>query len=468
MCGLVALVSKKRNGFSREQEVIFSELLYLDYLRGNDSTGVFLVQNNGDVMVAKEASRAVDFLETSEYKQVLNRAWSRGAALIGHNRKATRGNVNDANAHPFVVDDNIVLVHNGTMFSDHKKLADVEVDSHAIAHTIHEKKGDVSAALSSFDAAFALIWFDFENGVLNMVRNTQRPLHWIETENEWVYASEAAMLNFVAERNKLKITDGPKELKEHVLQKFTLNRGSGWTPAWETLDIKRKVLYNSGPINGQWLGNGNAHYTPPSRRQQLANAWGYDDDNDFDDVPAFGRDNVVALPPPVLSKNLTDDLNDSRTHRPLTGTNEREREIAVGTGRIIPNGQFQNIVRNQFIWGKNAVCVAFDYQETVENKVNGYYLYLYSVEDSDIIIRLFMSKAQVSEERMVQIAGSGYVYRVRCVYKCWSSTVKLENRAPVESDPGYVIVDADRQELIHGGAMVNEYWKKKLNETTLH
>lgn len=422
------------------------------------------MQNNGDVMIVKEASKAADFIDTEEYKSILKRTWSRGAALIGHNRKATRGIVNDENAHPFVVDDKIILVHNGTMFGDHKKIADVEVDSHAIAHAIHEKKGDVSAALSSFDAAFALIWYDFENGVLNLIRNTQRPLHWVETDNEWLYASEAAMLNFVVERNKLNVKDGPKELKEHVLQKFTLNPRGGWTPAWENIEIKKKVVttYDSGYSSG-WQNR---------RHHPYANAWMGMGDDDYEDVPPFEvAKSPLVLPPPPVKPHVAltqEALDESSTKRPLMGTNERERKMAETTNRIIPNGQFQTSVRHSFVWGKNALGVAFDYQDASENGVAGYYVYLYSAEDEDIILRIFMSKAQVSEDRVVQIAGSGYVYRVRCVYKCWSSIKKLGDRAPVDSDPGYVIIDGDRQELIHGGPTVNEFWKRKLNETTLH
>ena len=196
MCGLVGLLSKSINGMSNTQTEVFSTLLFLDQLRGDDSTGAFCVTLEGDVHLAKEASDATRFINKPEYLTLARKAYTSGAALIGHNRKATRGTINDENAHPFVVDDNIVLVHNGGVFGDHKKLKDTEVDSHAIAHVIHEE-GDVTKAMNKIDAAYALIWYDFKGETINLIRNKHRPLWWVEVSDSWLICSEKAMLDFV-------------------------------------------------------------------------------------------------------------------------------------------------------------------------------------------------------------------------------------------------------------------------------
>src|SRR6266850_8089954 len=109
MCGLVLVVNKQRNGFNGDQQNIFRTLLWLDTLRGDDSTGVALIDNIGNVDIAKDAIQGTDFIRTNEYTALHNQAWKDGWAMIGHNRKATRGSITDENAHPFVVDNNIVL-----------------------------------------------------------------------------------------------------------------------------------------------------------------------------------------------------------------------------------------------------------------------------------------------------------------------------------------------------------------------
>lgn len=222
MCGLVAVINKLSYGLTKEQVDIFDSLLFLDQLRGMDSTGVAMVEKNGSLYMAKEASNATEFRTKPEYKELLKHAFRTGSALFGHNRAATKGSITDENAHPFVVDDRITLMHNGTLWGDHKKLANTEVDSHAIAHVLHNKGDDVEAALQEVSGAYALIWHDFKNQTLNIIRNSQRPLHWIETSNAWIYASEANMLEWIIAKYNLKDTKGVRLLPEGTLVTYTL------------------------------------------------------------------------------------------------------------------------------------------------------------------------------------------------------------------------------------------------------
>jgi hypothetical protein len=91
------------------------------------------------------------------------------------------------------------LVHNGTVWGDHKKLKDVEVDSEAIAHIIASEP-DPEVALKKINAAYALIWYDIEKKQLNIIRNKERPLAWVETPTAFYLASEGLMLDFVMRR----------------------------------------------------------------------------------------------------------------------------------------------------------------------------------------------------------------------------------------------------------------------------
>ena len=172
MCGLVGVVTKNGNGLTRDQVDAFNDLLFIDALRGMDSTGVFLIDRDGSMDMAKEATASPEFRTKAEYKDLLASAFRSGRALVGHNRAATRGTVTDQNAHPFVVDDRITLVHNGTLWNGWEKMtkSKVDVDSHAIAHKIHECGDDVEKALQQVDGAYALIWHDFKNNTLNFIQ----------------------------------------------------------------------------------------------------------------------------------------------------------------------------------------------------------------------------------------------------------------------------------------------------------
>lgn len=199
MCGLVAMVSKSRNGFSSKNFDMFDILLFVDQMRGQDSTGVYQVNNLGNVSIAKKAVNSTDFLNEAAYKNLRVDGIRNGWAMVGHNRKATRGTINDQNAHPFWVDDKVVLVHNGSYYGDHKHLKETEVDSEAIAHVLADEP-DVDKAMQQINAAYALIWYDIPNKTLNVLRNKERPLFWVETHECWYFASEPDFIEFAAKR----------------------------------------------------------------------------------------------------------------------------------------------------------------------------------------------------------------------------------------------------------------------------
>ena len=224
MCGLVAAITKAANGFDTSTVDAFKELLFVDTLRGDDSTGVFGINNLGNVGIAKDVGTADKFINTSEYREISNHMYQKGWAIVGHNRKSTRGATTDKNAHPFWVDDKIVLVHNGSYYGDHKKLADTEVDSEAIAIHLSKNIDNYEEALQKVNSAYALIFYDVQGKKLNFIRNKDRPLYYVETEKAYFFASEAGMLYWILMRNEHKLKDKIQEVPEHTLYTFPLSK----------------------------------------------------------------------------------------------------------------------------------------------------------------------------------------------------------------------------------------------------
>lgn len=472
MCGLVGLISKNKLGFNRDQQEIFSSLLFVDLLRGPDSTGVFTVSYDGDVYVAKDAVHSLDFLQTKEYDEALRRAFSRGMAMIGHNRKATKGTIVDRNAHPFNVDDNIILVHNGTMSEDHTKHADVEVDSHAIAHLIHEKK-DVGEALSSFWGAYALIWYDVQEATINIIRNNQRPLWWMETPTSWIWASTPDMLEFVKHRHDLKVVAGPAELPEDTLQQYKLLPDHSWEVTNEKVDIKRKSYYVGGQQNNSWQFGGPGG----GRRQRFHEDQPLDDFDDYVERHWPGRGERETMHVPTQPKHsLIQTLPPPKPHAggervidaepvEFAGLGERERDLAKDSNNVMPYGEYhERIIRkNQYNWNGKIHGCPFDYSYVNGRDVSdGFYLYAVPVDGDSVILRQFMSSKLVTEERILQLASGGYIYEFTIGRKTWSPMTGGTGRPNYRNDePGFVIVQSQGCQLLTRPS-------DKQNQPTIH
>src|SRR5690606_8536689 len=108
MCGLVGVAGN----ITSVSDKIFRTLLILDTVRGEHSTGVAAVRRNTEeVYLAKQLGNPFELFNDKRYDTAIN---SINKVIIGHNRFATRGAVNKANAHPFE-NDLVVGAHNGTL-----------------------------------------------------------------------------------------------------------------------------------------------------------------------------------------------------------------------------------------------------------------------------------------------------------------------------------------------------------------
>lgn len=205
MCGIVAMISSAKLGFQHGHTKLFKQLLWVNTLRGDDSTGVFGVEHSGNVDYLKSTGNANTLLSSTEYDKFDTAMYRDFQMVVGHNRKATRGMVTDENAHPFV-EDTMILVHNGTL-TNHAMLTDeyISVDSQAIL--MHMKEKGYEQTLKEIQGAFALIWYDTKDKTLRALRNKERPLFIASTVGAWFLASEKEMLEFVLNRDNTNIVE---------------------------------------------------------------------------------------------------------------------------------------------------------------------------------------------------------------------------------------------------------------------
>lgn len=100
MCGIVGAVAKRDI-----VPVLIDGLKRLEY-RGYDSAGIAVLNRNGIKRVRTEG-------KVAQLQEMLTKAPCDGFTGIAHTRWATHGIPSEKNAHPHIVNDQVILVHNG-------------------------------------------------------------------------------------------------------------------------------------------------------------------------------------------------------------------------------------------------------------------------------------------------------------------------------------------------------------------
>ena len=215
MCGIISYFSNETK-YSRALSQVISNALWIDSIRGDNSTGIIYGTEEGPEWY-KKAMAGWDFVQLDYVQSVLSDL-NNVPYFIGHNRAATKGKVNTANAHPFEHGD-IIGVHNGTVLNQHAlSKGNHQVDSDALFAGISED--GASIVLPKVNGAFNLLWHDKADNTIHVCRNSERPYTFakIKDHEALIGMSEGPMLQWLVGKFGLEVeyTWQPKANREYV------------------------------------------------------------------------------------------------------------------------------------------------------------------------------------------------------------------------------------------------------------
>ncbi len=272
MCGLVGIFGQN---ITPNLVRTFSELLVCDVVRGPHSTGVALISENGknNPKIIKDVYLPVDLLTSIEYIKVMKK---RLKLMMGHNRSATKGEVNKENSHPFKKG-HITLAHNGTIHNWVEETArNIKSDSELLTVLIAEKGIKKTwEDISDYSAATITYW-DSKKKTFNIIADGQREFHYVFTEKRdaIIWASELKMLQWIISRRHIRTyKDGKSEYwhpKENYLQTYTIEKGK-IIETLTNIPKKKKHYQNVSSIYSQQKENKN----DTLRLEKQDNPWNY-------------------------------------------------------------------------------------------------------------------------------------------------------------------------------------------------
>lgn len=212
MCGIHGVLVANNSGAPFGVNGFMSDGFIAGSVRGIDSSGVFQVDKKKKPFMYKRCLAGPDFIQNNHTKRFITDT-NTSLITVGHVRAATHGKVVDDNAHPFIAerptDDSYIMgVHNGTLnaWQYRPEAKEFDVDSAWAFDSIARLGMD---AFKNFHGAFVFAWWDTkEPNILRVVRNKERPLHFVMTKDKkaMLLASEAGMLAWLAERNRCDVT----------------------------------------------------------------------------------------------------------------------------------------------------------------------------------------------------------------------------------------------------------------------
>ena len=181
MCGLTGIAG----ALEYKDEEAMQRMMLMNWFRGKHSTGLAAVHPDGAVKIAKAATDPMALFEFPRFRDALN--GNQSCVFLGHARAATKGVINNFNAHPWQFD-HIVGAHNGTLQGTSQDDLEKElggkypVDSMAIIASIAAI--GIEETVKLMRGSWALTWVDLNEGSINFLRNKERPLYFGTTKDK--------------------------------------------------------------------------------------------------------------------------------------------------------------------------------------------------------------------------------------------------------------------------------------------
>lgn len=253
-----------------------SDALIAGAVRGDDSCGLAVVNSKQQVLMHKDVLAPTSFLTSRATKALIDEV-DNAYMVIGHNRAATVGGVTVDAAHPFAIEDTetgtiIYGVHNGTLSnyklsgSDGEYVSDSEWlfgKLSAAAQVDGDLRTEAVADIlsSMFGAYSVMFFFDDDPATFYLANNGRRPMHALMAEDGsyCLFASEAGMLHWLAERNDLKTTNNVMQAQADKLYVVSLTEATvrytkvdiDWSKSM-TLDATKWDLPAATEYTGTW------------------------------------------------------------------------------------------------------------------------------------------------------------------------------------------------------------------------
>ena len=227
-------------------------LLLFDTLRGEHSTGLLSVFKNKKKKTFYSLLKAVGTPDKmydkypKYFKKGVYDTSDNPFLLMGHNRFATQGKIDEEGAHPFVFD-NLIGAHNGTVrqwsLRDFHGANDFDIDSQIIYSELSHS-GDIKKVWGELDGAASLTWYNRKNNTMNFIRNDERPMKICFTidRRTMFWASEEWMLVVALNKAGIKHTD-IFSTDEDIHYEFNVE-GDKITSKEEEYEPRKPVYYN--------------------------------------------------------------------------------------------------------------------------------------------------------------------------------------------------------------------------------